>query len=205
MLYASFESGKSVPIAGKNRLIKSTAVIVWLTAFALVATAATFVIRYDTTSNELLSRKQSQDDLNSYFNDLDSSDADSKEASHHSWGGMDAQTRSYIDNKRKALRHGGGFTTFDKSGHAVPIRKVWSASAAAARLESASLVSSKVSHLAKSTVKSSYEPHSVAELAKMRAAAESQYQLHRAHTKVILPHSNLEIYSRLQSYVQFFA
>ena len=29
----------------------------------------------------------SYDDLNSYFNDLDSSDSDSKETSHDSWGG----------------------------------------------------------------------------------------------------------------------
>jgi hypothetical protein len=182
MLYGSFEIDRAVPRSGMSKTLRSPALI-WLATFALVASAAIFTMKDDTT--ELISRKQSQNDLDSYFKDLDSSDADSgdgdKQEEHHAWSGMDSDTRKYIENKRKSLHKNGGFTTFDKEGHSVPLRSVWSASAAAARLESAASIDSNTAP------KSSYHSYSMAELAKMRAQAQSHYKVYITDKKVGIP------------------
>ena len=130
---------------------------------------------------ELLTRSESQHDLDSFFNDLDSDGADDSDKKPHAWSGMDATTRNYIDKKRKALRKNGGFTSFDRSGHAVAIREKWSSSAA--RLQSAALLSSKENSLAASK-RASPAHYSMADLAKMQKAAQAHYLVYKKEKKV---------------------
>ena len=183
MLYGSFEDRRAILGSGRGKLLSSPA-LAWITAFVLVTSAAMYAMNDD--SMELLSRKQSQSDLDSYFKNVESSDSDDQSGNeeHHAWSGIDSSTRDYIENKRKSLRKNEGFTTFDKNGHSVPLRKVWSASAAAARLESAALINEEDTSKLPAP-KSSYHAYSMAELAKMRAQAQSNYKGYITNKKVV--------------------
>jgi hypothetical protein len=178
-MYGSIESRQLSRVVSRGGSV-SSAVVVWLAAFALAAMTVTYG-SVNSHPTELLSRSQSQHELDSYFKDLDSDGADNSEQKSHAWSGMDATTRNYIDNKRKALHKSGGFTTFDKSGHAVPIREKWSS--AAARLESAALISSKDNSPA-SPKRSSPAHYSMADMAKMQAAAQAHYLVYKKDKKV---------------------
>jgi hypothetical protein len=179
-MYGSIESRQISRMVGRGGSVASAAVV-WLAAFALVAMTVTFMGDRSSHSTELLSRSASQHDLDSFFNGLDSDGADDSEAKPHAWSGMDATTRNYIENKRKALHSNGGFTSFDKSGHAVSIREKWSS--AAARLQSDALISSK-EITAASPKRATPALYSMAELAKMQQAAQAHYLVYKKEKKV---------------------
>ena len=79
----------------------------------------------------LLGRQEAQDDLNDYFNHIDT------DTHSRAWNDMDEDSKKYIEGKRKAIHSGGGsFMTVDKDGHARQLKKIWTAAAAAADLDS---------------------------------------------------------------------
>jgi hypothetical protein len=181
-MYASIDSRKPSRVVNRGASVTSAA-LVWLAAFSLMAMTVTFKGYGSMTSHatELLTRSESQHDLDSFFSGLDSDGADDSEQKPHAWNGMDASTRNYIENKRKALRTNGGFTSFDKSGHAVPIREKWNS--AAARLQSAALVSSKKNAPA-APKRASPAHYSMADLAKMQEAAQAHYMVYKKEKRV---------------------
>ena len=162
--------------------------LIYIAGLIVIATLG--VISISSIANKedafmLISRKEARDDLNNYFNNLDT------DTHSHAWGDMDSNSKSYIENKRKAIHSGhGAFTTVDSQGRAQEMKKVWTSAAAAADMDSFYGGSPKKSAAASALPTGSADPPTETDnankVAKLKAAIQAnpalQKQLDGVHS-----------------------